>query len=554
MILNPFKRRSEKIRQEALKIAGAAINNARRASKSLYALGGAGSFGGGGGADGGHWYNALDSATSGWNYYVNNWQTRRRARGAYLDQPHFKSIISRQADTVIDRGLMAEAVPDSKALGVTDEFIADWKSQVERGFHRWAISKKSTRTGTMNFYQLQRLAFIGQLRDGEYFSRFYYSKDARLQNPLQLGLVSPDRINGYGLTSTIGYDFSSADGIERNAQGEEIAYHVQVNKGGKYESVRIPATGPKSGKTFMVHGFRPEFDDQTRGYSELFQALQWVQKITDLTDAQLQKEIINASISMYVKPSQAQAASNPFEGFDGNGAGFDDFDNVQTPEDGETASIPVEDNLTCTDMSSTIDFSKPGVNVFNLKEGEDLKPFEYDRKNTEYTAFVDILMEYLSSASGMPLEVLKMKFGENYSASRASLKLFWRVAEQWRMEIATDLLNHVYEAWISGEIAAGRLESPGWSDPRLRAAWLQVNWIGAPEPDIDPSKQADAIGKYLDMGLTTREREARKLNGTSFNDNVKKLAVENPALQAVRIGDVTAEQPEMEEKENKENE
>lgn len=539
--INPFKRRNEKIKAEALKLASIALSKAKKASKSLYALGGAGSFGGFGGSDGQHWYNSLDSSTSGWNYYVNNWQTRRRARSAYLDQPHFKSIVSRQADTVIDRGLMAEAVPDSKALGVSDEFISEWKSQVERGFHRWAMSKKSTRTGTMNFYQLQRLAFIEQFRDGEYFTRFYYSKDNRLQNPLQLALVSPDRINGYGLTSTLGYDYSNSDGIERNAQGEEIAYNVQVNNNGRYETVRIPAKGPKSGKTFMIHGFRPEFDDQTRGYSALFQALQWVQKITDLTDAQLQKEIINASISMYVKPSQNQPAGNPFEGMPSDGAGFDDFDNINTAADGETAEIPVEDNLTCTDMTDTINFSKPGVNVFNLKEGEDLKAFEYDRKNTEYTAFVDILMEYLASASGMPLEVLKMKFGENYSASRASLKLFWRVAEQWRMEIATDLLNEVYEAWVSGEIAAGRLEAPGWSDPRLRAAWLQVNWIGAPEPDIDPSRQADAIGKYLDMGLTNREREARKLNGTSFNDNIKKLAVENPALQTVRLGDVAPE-------------
>lgn len=382
------------------------------------------------------------------------------------------------------------------------------------------------------------MAFLGQMRDGEYFPRFYYNGKKDLQNPLQLGLISPDMIQGYAITSTLGYDYSNGDGIDRNKQGEEIAYNIHVNENGEYVSKRIPARGAKSGKIFMTHGFRPHFDDQTRGYPEMIEALQWVQKITDLSDAQLQKEIINASIAMWVEPSEKEDASNPLDGFDDGGAGFNDFDTVNTKADGESADTDDPASDLCYTERSDVNLGKPGIGVFNLKQGEKLHSFEFNRKNTEFNVFVDMLMEYLSAASGMPLEVMKMKFGENYSASRASLALFWRVAEQWRMELATDFLNQVYEAWLSGEIAAGRISAPGWSDPRIKASWLQCNWIGSPMIDIDPSKQADAIGKYIDMGLSNREREARKLNGTSFVDNIKRLSKENPALQSVRIGDI----------------
>lgn len=508
-----------------------AINTVKQSAKTFMSYGGfSGGYYGTGGS-GEHYTGALEDANYRYNNYVDNFRTRIRAKNSYLNQPMFKGIISRQADTIVDRGLVLESVPDAVTLGLTDDEVMEWKSNVERSFHRWALDKKSSRTGTMNFYQLQRLAFTGQFRDGEYFARFFYSNRSDLQNPLQLHLVSPDMINGYAITSTRGFNYPDGNGIEYNAQGEEIGYNIFQYNGGDYKNVRVPAIGPKSKRKMMIHGFRPEFEDQTRGYSELYQALQWVQKITDLSDAQLQKEIINASIAMYVKPSENQKASNPFGDLPtDDGVGFNNFDNINTEADAENSTSTTSDELSCTDKSDTL-FTRPGVSVFNLNEGEDLKSFEFNRKNTEFQTFVDLLMEYLSSASGMPLEVLKMKFGQNYSASRAALKLYWRVAEQWRMELATDFLNPVFESWLSGEIAAGRITAPGWSDPRMKAAWLQCNWIGPPEPDIDPSKQADAIQKYLDMGLSNRERESRKLNGTSFVNNAKRLKKENQQVK-----------------------
>ena len=86
-----------------------------------------------------------------------------------------------------------------------------------------------------------------------------------------------------------------------------------------------------------------------------------------------------------------------------------------------------------------------------------------------------------------------------------------------------DLNNTVYEMFLSEVIAAGRISAPGWSDPRLRAAWLNARWIGVPMPNIDPQKTAVADTKYAELGAQTLDRIARNFNGSSGKANRAKL-------------------------------
>jgi capsid protein len=124
----------------------------------------------------------------------------------------------------------------------------------------------------------------------------------------------------------------------------------------------------------------------------------------------------------------------------------------------------------------------------------------------------------------MSMEVVLKRFNNNYSASRATLILCWRVANIWRDEMAADFLDPVYEMWLSEEIASGRISAPGWSDYRLRAAWLNCEWSGSPMPSIDPSKMADADRAYVEMGAQTLDDVARNYNGSSGKANRAKNA------------------------------
>jgi len=451
---------------------------------------------------------------------------RRAARSAYHETPQARALVDRYADTVVDSGLFLESTPNFRILGISAEEAEDWSRDVEERFNLWASCKEQHRSGTMNFYQFQRFYQIGQQRDNDNFVRLFYSANRELLNPLQYESMDPDQIRGNAYVSTYATYFDG-DGIVRDSQGREKGYKVWYKDPAtkEYVTTTIPRVGPKSKRLFMLHGFTKEYTAQGRGYSRISHALQDFENLTDFTSAQIKKAINQSNITMYVKPSDSNPSSNPFEDIATNrGVSIPTPDAAVVQDTGEQFTTgPAVDYTAIPEV--TLD--TPGsVGVFNLNEGEDLKSFDNSAPSDGYSTFVDAFTSYLSASSGMPLEVLLMKFNQNYSASRGALILFWRVAQIWRNEMASDFLNPVYKMWLSEEIAAGRISALGWMDPRRRAAWLNAKWLGAPMPNIDPMKTAKADMAYMEMGAQTGDMVARNLNGSDGASNRAKLTRE----------------------------
>jgi lambda family phage portal protein len=474
---------------------------------------------GGVGSDGSKWRRGLSN--TGQSPVINHWLTRHNARSAYHETAQARSIVDRFADTVVDVGMTVCAEPLHEILGITPEKAREIGKTISQRFHLWASSKKALRDETMTFYQAQRLGEIYQQRDNDYFVRLFYSNRRDLLNPLQIQFIDPDMVIGSGFTSTYGFQDTQyngripVDGIYRDKAGREIAYQVIGRKDdGQIDRLVIPARGPKSGRKFMIHGFYPEYANQGRGYSRLAHALQDFEGITDFTQAQIQKAITQSSMALYVKPSKDNAASNPYEGMLEKGAGPLTAAEEAAVETGDGDAIFSYERI----PEATID--QPGtVGIFNLQEGEDLRAFENTAPAESFDRFVDAFTSYLAASMSIPIEVLLMKFNQNYSASRGALVLFWRVAEIWRAELISDFLNPVYKAWLGEEIAAGRIALPGWSDPLMRAAWANNVWWGAPMPNIDPAKEAKASKDYIEIGATDLNRVARNLNGSNGDAN-----------------------------------
>ena len=491
-------------------------------------------------SDGSNWLYGMSN--TGYSPILDHKLLRQNARSAYHDSVQAKAIVDRYADTVVDQGLRLEATPKSDILGISLDQAEEWSSKVSELFDLWASSKKALRDETMTFYQAQRLVEIFQQRDNDYFVRLYYSPDKSLQNPLQIGFVDPNQINGTAFTSTYGYQ-TNKDGIERDMAGREIAYHINVKqKDGTYKTVRVPARGPKSGKLFMIHGFQPEYAGQGRGYSRLSHALQSFEKLTDFTQAQIQKAIVQASLALYVKPSPDAPASHPFEDIARQmGAGptslyQSNIEGAEVAEDSDGGiTSTVQPGVRYTELPEAT-LKQPGVGVFSLMGGEDLQAFKDTSPSTSYEMFVSAFVSHLSASVGMPIEILLMKFNQNYSASRATLIMFWRIACIYRAEMNADFNNPIYEMWLAGEIAAGRIAAPGWSDPRLRAAWLCNNWYASPMPNIDPAKTALADQMYVGMGAQTLDRVARNYNGSSGQANRAQLKREYDELPPSPFG------------------
>lgn len=499
----------------------------------------------------GHYYNSYYSVGSGgekWSYglaasgsspVIDHLYTRQNARTAYHENVQARSIVERFSDVVVDVGLKLDSMPKYEQLGISEEQAEQWSKNVEERFHTWASSKKSTRDEQMTFYQLQRLAEVYQQRDNDYFVRFFYSNKRDLLNPLQLGFLETNQIRGDVLTSSYGYQIN-ADGIQRDMNGKEISYKVYVRNpipnsvGWEYKEVVIPAIGPRSKLRMMIHGYQPEYAGQLRGYSRLHHALQEFENLTDFTTAQIKKAINQSNLILSVVPSKDNPASNPFEGITNAFAGPASLAYGAHPQVpggvAEDAGLTLDQYLQCYRLEEATLDTPGSTMVTSLQEGEKIEPFVNTSPAQNYDRFVDSFTSHLAASMGIPLEVLLMKFGNNYSASRGALILFWRVAQIWRHELICDFLNPVFEMWLNGEIAAGRISAPGWNDPRLRAAWMNSNWIGAPIPNIDPLNTAQADMLNIEMGNQTLEYTARNHNGSSAEINITKLKRELESL------------------------
>ena len=481
-----------------------------------------------GGGDGSKYPGGISG--SGRGIIFNHALLRANGRVAYHQTSQAHSLVTRMADTVADVGLRWEPMPNVLILGITPEEGEAWSRKVKARFDSFAKNKAQHRSGNMTFYQAQRLYQVFQHRDNDIFTRFYYSPDKDLLNPLQFEFVDPDQIRGDAFTSTGGMQ-SLNDGIERDKQGREKAYKVWVrNSKGQFEPVTINAKSPNGARIMMLHGFMPEYAGQSRGLSRLGNDVQEFQKLTDLTLAEIQKAIMQSSLMGFVKPSDKEDAHNVFQNNltrGGAGPAAEQFgSNPAAAEGAEGVTTEGLAPLQCYDIPEAT-FSKPGATfIANLPAGQSIEMVKNTAPSAEFDRFVDSFTSYISSSKGMPIEVLLMKFGQNFSASRGALLLFWRVAQIWRDEMAADFLNPIVEMWMSEEIAAGRVSAPGWSDPRLKAAWLNSMWIGPPAPDIDPGKTSKARQNNIEAGVTTIGLEARNYNGSDAETNKATLTRE----------------------------
>ena len=489
-----------------------------------------GRYGGGAGGDGSGWRYGLSS--SGSTPVLDHTTLMRNARSAYHDSMQGRAIIERFADLVPGVGLRLEAAPDANVLGMSPEAAEVWAQEIEAAFDAYMRSKKFSLAEDMTGYQTQRFVTIQQQRDGEYFTLLDYIDRGSL-NPLHVSFLDPSQIQGDPQTDTAGYPLTDS-GINKDERGREVSYNVMVHnpKDATYEQKTIQRVGKSSGRVLVLHGYQKEYAGQTRGYSRIGHILQQLENLTDFEFSHIKKAINESIVALWIKPSKDNPASDG-----GFGDSMSAPPGVFKPPDNPktTAEAAVEPYLDYSELNEIN--GRPG-SWFNmgLREGEEIKTLDGKTPSDNYHLFVDAFVKSLAASVSMPSEVVWMQFGENYSASRAALVLAWQVVEIWRAEIASDYLNPIYEAWISGEIAAGRVKAPGWSDLRLREAWLKNNWIGFPMPNIDPSKTADAHEKYIGMGATTLDRVARELNGTSGKANRAKLKREYTELPPSPIG------------------
>ena len=441
-------------------------------------------------------------------------KVREQSRSAWIDSVQVRALVNRIVESSVNSGLYPEPKPTYDLVSPDTDIDdrSDWERAVWHRFDLWARSTDPSADRSKTFYQIQQDVMQRKLIDGEVLIIVRYLNGNDRISPVALQIIDPDMLStpfdGQAVADAKARGNVIYDGIECDSLGTPIAYHIQDP--GTMKHTRIPAKGPRSGRVFVLHTSIPAFPGDKRGASPLSPVLHELSKLTDYSVAELQAAVVNASIAAWVEPSETQDSSRPLAGVMRRDQATEDAQQPDPPTIGEIRNA--------------------GVFVQNLRAGEKLHSYDTRRPNVNFDSFLSAVMKHISAALSVPVEVLNMTFGQNYSASRASLLLFWNAIEQWRADLASWFLNPVYTQWLAEEIAQGNVSAPGFGSVMGRRAWARCNWIGINHPSIDPLKEARAATVRISEGLTTRDREAAAYNGSDFSDNVNELMTENRQL------------------------
>ena len=444
---------------------------------------------------------------------INSRRMTLNARRAMYDSLEARSIVDRNADIVTDTGIMVEPTVNASILGITPEEADAFNEKIRDKYHLFMNSKQCHRSRKMTGYDATRLYNKSMLTDNDQFVRFYFDKESDAQSTVSFEFIDPLHVAGDGITSTDG-TLSVRDGIEYDSKGREVSYLInRPLPNGEFESIRVPAK--RAGRIFMVHGFIADLISQMRGYSQIGHALDEFQKLGDFTQAHIQKAITQASMAIAIENTGDTDPSDPFAGML-TPAGMDS--GYQMGSEG-SSDLGREDTLSINRVNDFVTGANGSLAIVNLRAKDKIHAIENTAPVTGYDVFTDSFTSHLAASVRMPVEVLLQKFNSNYSASRAALLLFYRVAQIYRQKIDSDFLTPLYENWFAEEIASGEFVCPGFSDPVIKAAWLSHGLVSAPVPNIDPLKSAIAKEKELQLSLTTHDRASHETNGSNGKAN-----------------------------------
>lgn len=447
---------------------------------------------------------------------------RQRSRSLYMSAPLAVSAIKTNRTNIVGEGLRLKSTIDADFLRMTPDQAADWQRRAEREFELWAQSKFCDSTRVNNFYEIQQVACMSWLMNGDACVLLEYEKPTRtLPYGLRIHLIESDRVSTPNSTGNTVYLYATNpdngnrifNGVEVDGNNRVVAYHIcstypNSNLYSKKEWKRVKAFGEHTNVPNVLMIYETERAEQYRGVPYLAPVIESLKQLTRYSEAEQMAAVINGFFTVFIKSTRG------------------------TSEIGFTGVTDEDDRIADGDRNYELG---PGlVNVLNPDEEIDIA--DAKRPSSNFDAFVTSLAKYVGAALEIPVEILTKQFSSNYSASRAALLEAWKAFRMKRAWLAADFCQPVYEIFLTEAIANNRLKAPGFFlDPLIRKAYCGAQWNGPAQGQIDPVKEVNAAEKRISIGISTRQRETIEMMGGDFDSNVAQLARENQMMKAAGL-------------------
>jgi len=433
-----------------------------------------------------------------------------RSRDAYRNHMLGRAAVTRAATNVVGMGLTLRPNVDAEALGISDDEADRLNDQLARGFRLWAEDPaECDAEAALDFYMLQRLAFISALVSGDVFGFTPAERRRGGLFDLKLQLVEAERVG----TRLGGRDTANeVDGMRLDALGR--ATHVHVCSGYPSDhltSLRwewVPVFGEQTGRRRIVHLMNEkDRPGQPRGVPYLAPILEPLQKLERFSQAELTAAVISAMFTVAIKHTPGDEEPGL-----GGSTLWDQNSNDPSKPDrpvvrSDQPEPPEGDNLQLGEGA-----------VWDLEEGAEPVSISPNRPNAQFDPFFNAIVKEIGAALELPAEVVMMHFSTSYTAARAAFNQLWKFIKQRRHHLTTQFCQPLYELVIDEMVSRGMVDLPGYRDPARRRAYTRALWIGEPLGSLNEQIDARAATERIANGTSNEHLETMALHGEDWED------------------------------------
>lgn len=354
------------------------------------------------------------------------------------------------ANTVGPHGIGIEPQPRN-AAGEIDDGLAQ---QILHLWQDW--SERPEVTWSYDWPALQRLLCRSWLRDGEVLSQVIEGPtpflDHGTQVPLSLEAIEADHLPW----TMMGVDPIITAGVERNAWGRPVAYHLYKQHPGDMmlmTGYNMLGQVKRVDAGRILHIKLADRIRQARGVPIFAAVLGRLDDIKDYEESERIAAKVAASMSAFIRK------------------GSPDF--YSTEADGEPRDLRF----------------RPGMVFDDLLPGEEIGTIDSNRPNPQLEDFRSGQLRAVASGIGCTYSSLSKNYDGTYSAQRQELVEGWGLYGVLSNEFIGQFVKPVYQRFIRVAVAARLIRVPAGID----ADSLDDALYLAPQmPWIDPVKEATA--------------------------------------------------------------
>lgn len=463
----------------------------------------------------------------------NNQELRSRSRILCMTSPIATSAIRTLRTNVVGVGIVPKPRLDTDVLQLAPEVAFDIQKQIEKEWNLWANDKHNCdATGVNNFYAMQQLAYTAYRQSGDCFVLFKWEENKRSPYSLKLHLIEADRVStpsqypqnyckayfniSEGLNTENGNPIY--DGVEIDKiTGKIVAYWVCDKYPNDYTDiyarkwVRIEAIGQETGLPNILQLMESERPEQYRGVALLAPVMERILQTNRYSESVVATAVLHAKQTMVIEKVSDPTLS-PFG------------------ENGKPVNVP-------TTRARDVAIGNGAVNV--LKAGEKMNAFKPEQPTTTYESFIRTIGMEIGAGLEIPRGQLLKEFNSSYSATRGELLEFHKYVKMNQQWFIDDFCKPVYERWFTEAVARGRIKAPKYfTDPTIRQAYLNCEWIVPSFGQIDPTKEVQALEIAVRNGWTTNEASARQYNGSDFYHNAMQLQREKEVMPKQEVSTI----------------